>query len=164
MDKKAILKNNYDFILGLVIVLGSIALLPETKRMNEQAALFPVSSLVFTLIMGVGIAGKGIYDALKGKAGTKRIAFSEVLAGFIAPGVVLLVASLFIEYAGFYTVVLAFTVVLMFLQDRISTGKFDFTPKRIAVIIVFSILVTVAMYIIFNVILHLATPKGIFGF
>lgn len=164
MDNKALFKKNYDLIFGLVVVLSSIALLFETKGMNEQVALFPVGSLIFILIMGVGIAGKSMYDALKEKAGATKITFSEVLAGVIAPGGILLIASLFIEYAGFYAVIFAFIIALMFLQDRVSKGKFDFTPKRIAIIIVFSALVPIAMYVIFNMLLHLATPKGIFGF
>jgi asparagine N-glycosylation enzyme membrane subunit Stt3 len=164
MDNKTVFKKNYDLIFGLIVVLSSIALLLETKGMNEQVALFPVGSLVFILFMGVGIAGKSIYDALKGKARATKITSSEVLAGVIAPGGILLIASLLIEFAGFYVVTFAFIIALMFLQDKVSKGKFDFTLKRIVVIIVFSAVVSIVMYIIFNILLRLATPKGIFGF
>ena len=164
--KQSLLKGNADFIFGIVIIVFAVTgfIITVTTISDSGSALMPKLLFAFIGVMGLGISYTSIKDRLKGLEDATKVSGSEIAGGILLPGGFLLGAYILINFLGFYVAEGLLVVALMFLQDKVTNGKINMNPKRLIFVAVFAVCAMIVMYVIFNMIFGLPTPKGIFGF
>ena len=163
--KNNLIKGNSDFLLGvIVIVFSGIVYWLSCGISMAESAMLPKILAVFMALMGLGMSVKAITDRAKNGKDDVHVYGADILNGILVPGAFLLAAYGLINFLGFFVAEFLLVVGLMFLQDKVTNGKINWSPKRLIKVFVYAVLVIVAMYIIFHIIFGLPTPKGIFGF
>lgn len=155
---------------GLLITLFGGYFLIEAAGLPARARMFPVAVLSGILIVGlllivdairqwrVSVAA-GPVEAPKVDASDARLAQALVLQVAV-PGVVLVGAFLVLMIAGFYVAspVLLF-VLYVFHIARAEPGAL--TLRRSGIGVVFAIVTTAFMYVVFTLLLGLPAPAGL---
>lgn len=155
--------DDYKFSIGAILIFA--VLLFNLRNTKWSGAAAPVVVIIFLIIMAICIVVNSYIKFCKAnEEGVTRVKSSEIIEGVLLPGGILLVSSFFLKPLGFY-VVEFFVVIAMFaLQDRVTKGKIDVSFKRIKFVALFALITVVTMFLIFDLLFGLPTPKGIFGF
>ena len=164
--KQSLLKGNADFIFGIVIIVFAVTgfILTITTITDSGSALMPKLLFAFIGVMGLGISYTSIKDRMKGLEDATKVSGADIAGGILLPGGFLLGAYFLINFLGFYIAEGILIIALMFLQDKVTNGKINLSPKRLIFVGIFTICAIIVMYLIFNLIFNLPTPIGIFGF
>ena len=164
--KQSLFKKNADFIFGIVVIVLSVTcfIVADMTITDSGSAMMPKLILGFMAAMGLGISVSSIIRRMKDLEDMTKVSGADIAGGILFPAVFLLAAYFLINFLGFYAAEFLLIVSLMYLQEKVTNGKIEFNPKRLAGILVFAICAIIVMYLIFNLIFNLPTPKGIFGF
>ena len=164
--KRNLLKNNADFFFGAVIVIfGAVGCyLTRTTIKLASARQMPMILFAFTAVMGLGISISSVVNRARDKEDQVKVSVRELIVGIGIPGAVLILSWVLIRWLGFYVSVFLLILALMVLQAIVTDGKLDLSFRKIALTVLFAVLVTAVMYGIFHFIFGLPTPEGLFGF
>lgn len=164
MEKKSFLKGNDYFIFGVVTAVVSILLLISLKDVKHDAAILPEATLIFMLVMSGLMMIDSIIKYMRKVDTSLKVSFAEMAGGVLVPGMILIAASLVIEYLGYYIMTFLLVMAIFMLQSKITNSRLVADPKKILLWLIFSVATTVFMYFIFGMMFRLPTPRGIFGF
>ncbi len=164
MKINSFLKGNDYFLLSIVVILSSSGLLLSLIGVKWEGAMFPVVIVSFMLLMGFLMLVDGFKKKRKGIATSSNFPIEDFLTGVLVPGTILLIACFLLQPLGYYIVSFLLVFILLGLQDRVTNGKLDISPKRIKLCFSFSLGVTLFMYFVFRILIGLPTPRGILGF
>lgn len=164
MEKRKFLKGNDYFIFSVSGMVFCIGMLLSLRGVKWDGAMAPTFVLAFMLLLCVLMFIDGIRKDRKGIDTAADFSLQDFFQGVILPGGTLLIACLLFQTLGFYVVTFLLVIVLLVMQDRITNGKYDFSLKRMLFCVVFALGETGFMYVMFKLLIHLPTPKGIFGF
>lgn len=143
-----LLKPN--IIIGFLIVLFTILLHNQVSQLPEEIAIYPKIVNITMLSLGIILI---ITSLLKQS-------FEEYIPVFsfkaITMTIILLVAYIFLDILGFFTTI----GILSLFTNVYATNSWSL--KTITKGVLFSVIFTVFLYIIFNSLMTLITPKGIF--
>jgi hypothetical protein len=162
-----------DLIVSLILLAGSIALYASLSLMEEPAAAsFPrvvivlMGCLGLVLIIQTLIAGQRpprpvlqnnhVADSAKApkdSGAANRFSFGTLVVCFV----LILVYFVVMEKLGFYVSALLFFIILTFVL-----GRKDLTLHKGAVRIGIAFIFTAILYVLFNKLLVVQTPKGLF--
>jgi hypothetical protein len=162
-----------DLIVSLILLAGSIALYASLSLMEEPAAAsFPrvvivlMGCLGLVLIIQTLIAGQRppkpvlqnnhVADSAKApkdSGAANRFSFGTLVVCFV----LILVYFVVMEKLGFYVSAFLFFIILTFVL-----GRKDLTLHKGAVRIGIAFIFTAILYVLFNKLLVVQTPKGLF--
>ena len=137
--------------MGLVLIVFSVVLYLDLSELSENVKVFP-QVILFVIIVNASLMMLKAFRGSNVEGGNERT-FSK--------SVIILIALLFVYYClisilGFYTSSLLFTLASYLLLKKNMEKSVIITGG------IFSISFMVVVYIVFNLLLNLVTPKGLF--
>lgn len=156
-------------ILGVVTLLSALLLLLQTTDLPERSALFPQLVLWGIAATGILMIFQAFLErrkaAIEGTRETQRkeraqlssILFFQV---FI-PGSLMLVGYLILLAVGFYPAS-AFLVFTIYGYHSYRIDSAQLNPQTFIRAVVFALVITVFMYLVFTLLLGLPAPSGNF--
>jgi hypothetical protein len=164
-NEKSFLKGNDYFIFGVITAFAAFLILISLKSVKPEAALLPKAILYFMPAMSVCMIIDSIFKKyIRNTEISLNVKLSEIAEGVLVPGLILVIASLSVDYLGFYLMAFLLIIAIFVLQSRITESKYNFSLKKIVIWLGFSAVTTLFMFFVFNIMLNLPTPRGIFGF
>lgn len=151
-------KKGQDMLFGCAVILVSAAFYTQLRSLSPGASLFPRAILTVMFLSGILIT---VSAALTKENGNGYFTAQAALRELGVPAVVLIVCCGLFRALGFY--ICSFLLVFLiscyeeYLEKRTIGRKFFLFP------LLLSSCVTVMMYLIFAVFLHLPTPTGLLG-
>jgi hypothetical protein len=161
-----------DFIISLILLAGSIALYASLSLMEELAAAsFPRVVIIIMGFLGLILLLQTVFirqrserpvlqsdrvtnqgNASKNSTAVKKLPFGTVVGCFLLMVVYLVV----MEKLGFYV-----SAFLFFIAATFSLGRKDLTLRKGVVRIGVAFFFTAVLFILFNKLLLVQTPKGL---
>lgn len=159
--------KNRDIIIGLMVLVGSVIVFLSGSIADEpRAAIFPkvvlcimgalalmliIQGLILKRKVGRGVVqGAGVVMA---KTAGEKFMWRPVVFTFLA----IVVYFGLLEKIGFYVASFLFFVVTVCVLDRK-----DLTPRKGLARCGYAFVFTAILYVLFNVILSVQTPRGLF--
>ena len=138
-----------DSILGLGIIVLGLLVVSNATKYHGLTSMVPILLGFFMLVIGVVML---IQTGIKAVPNRKELGFSfrETLLF-----VILFVTIYLMEILGFYTSVLLGIIAVNYII-------LDNFKRKLLVSIIISFLITVSLYILFQHILFIPTPRGLF--
>ena len=122
----------------------------------------PVEAFLFPRIIAVVMLTLAIWNFFRAMTGVSKVGegVSWALAKTIAPGIAIVIVYIFFlaKFLGFYTASLATFIAIYAVYDPASHGSAKAWIKRALVALIF----VAIMYGLFNLLLKVQTPRGIF--
>lgn len=164
MEKRKFLKGNDYFVFSVSGMVFCTGMLVSLRGVKWDGAMAPAFVLGFMLLLCVMMFIDGIRKDRKGIDTAADFSLKDFFQGVLLPGGTLLIACMLFHTLGFYVVTFLLVIVLLVMQDRITNGTFNLSPKRMLFCVLFALGETGFMYVMFKLLIHLPTPRGIFGF
>ncbi len=152
---KVALKEN-DFLIGLGFIVFSFIMYWQVIKLPHDPLLFPMFIVCFIAIMGLCLItqvtlnminkkGDKVAEGLKIKINSKTI----------ATGVLLICMWVMLDILGFYT------SITLFMIASYCVSEMKISAKTLLKGGIFSVATTTVLFLTFNVLMNLITPKGI---
>jgi hypothetical protein len=156
-------KNDYCFIgIGSVVLAG--ILLYALKDTKFDAAMVPRLICGMMMFLGVVMIVDSYLKYKKNQGTSMDLVLKDFTVGIILPGIIVLMAAFMLRLLGFYISAFIVIVAIFYLQDVLAGKTFKISVGRVFYYFLFACGVSVFMFVMFNVLLGLPTPPGIFEF
>lgn len=158
------MKKNQDIYAGLAIIAFAILMYTQALKLSEMQSVYPKVLLITMMIAGVCITVSSVVKQKKTGVVFKKITLQFLKNEALLPGAYLLVMVLLIKPLGLYVVSFLTILGLCMLEDFIGKRMDKVNLKHILSVALVALVFTAVMYLMFNIVLKLPTPTGIFGF
>jgi hypothetical protein len=161
-----------DSLLGVMVCLAAAFFFWHTRDIPGGAAIFPRLLLALIGFFGLLLLIQDLLAGIKESAAStgetreskyiSKTAVGDFVRQILMPASILIISVALLKYMGFYAVSAFAIIAIMLYQDWIDRVK-----PNIPIFlkhVIFSVCVITGLYILFNLILSLPTPRGVFGF
>jgi hypothetical protein len=156
--------KDQDIKLGIFSILFGLIFLTQTAKLSEKVGLFPGFCLVGIIALGALIAIKAVIDIKKRRKYFHGMSISRFFVEAAIPGSVLLIACLLLDILGFYICSFLILMAVCYLQDLLTTKTLNQGFRNFFIVLSFSIVSVIFLYVCFALLLQLPATRGIFGF
>lgn len=158
-----LLRKTVDLYLSFAVIVFTLCMMTQLESMSGETLYMPRAILIFMLFTAVWIALRAVIVTLRGKNQEFALDFWNILFGILLPGCAVLLLSLALRKLGFYLTSAIIIFVINIIQDFVTRGKVEISPKKLFQWAFTSIAVCAALYLFFHVLIQLRTPVGILG-
>ncbi len=149
-----------DLVVSLVVLAGTIALYASLSLMEDPAAAtFPRVVIVIMGILSLALLAQSLITGRRRAAAEAKGAPAQPFPFgtlFLCFGLIVLYLAV-MERLGFYL-----SAFLFFVAATTLLGRKELTLKRWGTFVAIGITFTAVLYVLFNRILVVQTPKGVF--
>jgi hypothetical protein len=151
------IKNKKDAITGLGIVVFLIAVYSQTADLEDSVRLFPRAVMLIGLLMGIGIIIKSFITPNGNKKDDVRIG-SKLMFIKIALLLFIFGMLMLVKIIGIYTCIF---FIISAISLTVTCVEYGLIWKKILFMSLFNLIVTAAIFILFNMVLGVLTPDGL---
>jgi hypothetical protein len=159
-----VFSKDQDIKLGIFSILFGLIFLTQTSKLPEKVKLYPQFCIVAIIGLGALIAIKAVIDIKKGQKYFHGMSISRFLVEAVIPGGVLLIACLLLDILGFYICSFLILMTVCYLQDFLITKTLNQGFRSFFIVLSFSLMSVLFLYVCFKLLLQMPTTRGIFGF
>ena len=148
-------KRKSDLLAGSASVLVALIFMVQGFELSKRSNTLPFVLEIFLIVTGIYLLVRGIKTNTSEKGEAEKQDIDWVRATVIVLATFVYVAG--VVYIGFYVSTLIYLILgSWYLNDK------GFTVPALLISVIFSIVVSVVLYLTFTVFLQVPTPSGLF--
>ena len=153
-DMKKICKNR-DFVIGIGMLLVSLLFLQQTKFIMKEVYLMPYIVLVIMILSSFFVIIKSMFTENKEEE-EEQDASAVTIRDMIFPFLLLCAAFVLMDKLGFYATIFIVIFLLKIYIEKRNTGKNNYL-----IAVIFSVILTVLLFVVFAHVLNLQVPRDV---
>jgi hypothetical protein len=159
-----VFSKDQDIKLGIFSVLFGLIFLTQASKLPERIGVYPKFCIIAIIGFGALIAIKAVIDIKKKQKYFHGMSISKFLVEAAIPGGGLLIACLLLDILGFYICSFLILMTVCYLLDFLITKTLNQGFRSFFIVLSFSLMSVLFLYVCFNLLLQLPTTRGVFGF